>query len=121
VPKSDATDWRGSYSRKDQTLAIRSAQGFDIQVICCGRDIKPECKGGPLGRIKGKNATSILAQAIGQVITCAESESRELWIAVPDSQSFENAAKRIGRIEAFKRTGIKIGLVSETGDVRVLS
>ena len=121
LPKHGGRGWRGAYSRSNQTLAIRSAPGFDVQVVWSGKCIKAECKGGPLGSIKGKSATSILAQAIGQVIACGESGDSELWVAVPDSESFETVAVRLSKIDAFRRTGIKIALVSKTGDVRVVS
>ena len=120
VPDLIGRDWRGTYSRNGQTIAIRSVQGFDIEIVSCGKQIKAECKGGPLRNSKGKSATSILAQAIGQVITCADSMESELWVAVPDAESFENAAKRIAQIQAFINTGIKICLVHKTGTVRTV-
>jgi hypothetical protein len=120
-PENLKHEWRGSYSRKGHSLTIKAICGFDVQVRCDGRDIKAECKGGPLQRVKGRNPAAILASAIGQVIVSGSSvQSDELWVAVPDSPSFEKAGARIIKGRAFANTGIRIALVSR-GGVRLLS
>ena len=107
--------WRGTYRRDNRTLSIKSAPGFDVQVTCDDKRIRAECKGGRL-RPKGRSASAILASAIGQAIACADgADSEQLWIAVPDSESFEKACRRIMAGAVFKRTGIQIALVSRTG------
>ena len=111
--------WRGNYRRGAQTLSIKSAPGFDVQVTCDDKRIRAECKGGRL-RPKGRSASAILASAIGQAIACADgADSEQLWIAVPDSESFERACRRIMAGAVFKKTGIQIALVSTNG-TRVL-
>jgi hypothetical protein len=112
--------WRGSYSHKGQTLNIESVGGSDVHVKCDGKDIKTECKGGPLQPAKGRRPIAILASAIGQVIVSgSDAESEELWVAVPDSPAFESAGRRIIRSRAFANTGIRIALVGRSG-VRLL-
>jgi hypothetical protein len=119
-PESLKDEWRGSYSRKGQTLTIKSVCGFDVQVSCDGKNIKAECKGGPLQPVKGRSAAARLAEAIGQVIVSgSNAQSEELWVAVPDSPTFENAGGRIIKSGAFAKTGIRIALVGRSG-VRLL-
>lgn len=119
-PKELKDKWRGSYSRGDQSLTIKSAPGFDVQVRCGGKDIKAECKGGPLQPVKGRGAAAKLTSAIGQVIVAgSNAPSEELWVAVPDSPTFENACKRIVKSPSFMNTGIKIALVGRH-EVRLL-
>jgi len=121
VSNSLKDEWRGSYIRKDRSFSIRSAPGFDVQVKCGCRDIKAECKGGPLKPVKGKSATAILASAIGQaIVSGSNGDSEELWVAVPDSPLFEKAGARINKSRAFSKTGIKIALVGRA-EVRLLS
>ena len=115
-------DWRGQYSRRNQTFTIRSIQGFDVRIVGSGRSIKAECKGGPLEIVKGHGANAILAQAIGQIITSSTiSPGDELWVAVPDTPSFQIVGSRIAASRAFANTGIRIALVSMTGDVRLIN
>ena len=115
-PKILKDEWRGSYSRKGQSLSIKSVHGFDVQVSCDGKDIKAECKGGPLQPVKGRGVAAIFASAIGQVIVSgSNAQSGELWVAVPDSPTFGNAARRIIKSRAFTNTGIRIALVGRTG------
>ncbi len=119
-PENLKDEWRGSYSRKGQSLTIKSVHGFDIQVRCGGKDIRAECKGGPLESVKGRGAAAKLASAIGQVIVSGSgAQSEELWVAVPDSPTFENVGKRIVKSRAFANTGITIALVGKRG-VRLL-
>src|SRR2546430_2761811 len=55
-PKDIKKDqWRGTYSFEGHSLGITSAPGFDIQLTCNGKDIKVECKGGPLKPVKGRS------------------------------------------------------------------
>jgi hypothetical protein len=119
-PESLKDQWRGSYSRNGQSLTIKSICGFDVQVSCDGKDIKAECKGGPLKSVKGRGAATSFASAIGQVIVSGSSaQSEELWVAVPDSPAFEKAGTRINMSRAFASTGIRIALVGRSG-VRML-
>jgi hypothetical protein len=114
-------NWRGSYIRKGRTFNIKSAQGFDVKVTCDGKDIKAECKGGPMQPVKGRSPAMILVSAIGQVIVSSSiEESDELWVAVPDSPAFEKAGVRTIKSRAFVNTGIKIALVGRN-NVRLLS
>jgi hypothetical protein len=120
-PKELKDEWRGSYFRKGNSLNIRSVQGFDVQVNSGTKQVRAECKGGPLRTIKGRSPTAILANAIGQVLVSASNAgSEELLVAVPDSPAFEKAGSRISRSHAFSKTGIKIALVSKT-DVRLVN
>jgi hypothetical protein len=113
-------EWRGSYSRKGQTLTIKAVRGFDVHVRGDGKGIKAECKGGPLHPVNGRSPAAILARAIGQVIVSDwNAHSEEPWVAVPDSPTFENAGKRILKSRAFASTGIRIALVGRSG-VRLL-
>jgi hypothetical protein len=119
-PENLKDEWRGSYSRKGQTLTIKSVCGFDVQARCDGKDIRAECKRGPLQPVKGRSATAILAFAIGQIIVSgSKAQSEELWVAVPDSPTFENAGGRIIKSRAFADTEIRIALVGRNG-VRLL-
>ena len=119
-PENLKHEWRGSYSRKGQSLTIKAVRGFDVQVRGDGKDMKAECKGGPLQPVKGRRPAAILARAIWQVIVSdSNAQSAELWVAVPDSPTFENAGKRIIKSRAFANTGIRIALVGKTG-VRLL-
>ena len=121
VQQEPVRDWRGRYARQNRTFAIRSVQGFDIEIDASGRRIRAECKGGPLERMQGRGTTTILAQAIGQIVACGTvSPGDELWVGVPDTKGFENAARRIARGHVFVKTGIKIALVNRTGEVRLV-
>ncbi len=115
-PENLKDEWRGSYSRKGRSLTIKSVHGFDVQVRCGGKDITAECKGGPLQPVKGRGAAAKLASAIGQVIVSgSNAQSEELWVAVPDSPTFENVSRRIVKSRAFSNTGIRIALVGRRG------
>jgi hypothetical protein len=119
-PASLKDEWRGTYSRKGLTLEVKSVPGFDVQIRCDGKDIKAECKGGPLQPVKGRSVAAIFASAIGQtIVSGSNAQSEELWVAVPDSPTFENVGRRIIRSRAFAKTGIRIVLVGKTG-VRLL-
>jgi hypothetical protein len=119
-PENIKDEWRGPYSRRGQTLTIKSVRGFHIQVSCDGKNIKAECKGGPLQPVKGRSAAARLAAAIGQVIVSgSNAQSEELRVVVPDSPTFENAGERIIESRAFAYTGIRIALVGRNG-VRLL-
>jgi hypothetical protein len=118
-PRHLGHEWRGTYSFEGHTVSIRSVHGFDVQVRCNDKEIRAECKGGPL-QPKGQSASAVFASAIGQVIvSSSDAQSEELWVAVPDSPTFENVARRIIKGRAFANTGIKIALVSKAG-VRLL-
>jgi hypothetical protein len=115
-PENLKHEWRGSYNRKGQSLSIKAVCGFDVQVRCDGKEIRAECKGGPLQPVKGRSPTAILASAIGQVIVSgSNAQSGELWVAVPDSPAFEKAGTRINKSRAFVNTGIRIALVGRSG------
>ncbi|MBI4465035.1 MAG: hypothetical protein HY647_10050 [Acidobacteria bacterium] len=121
-PQSLKDEWRGSYTYKDRTFKINSVKGFDVQAKLGRKNIKVECKGGPLRPIQGKSVNAIFAQAIGQVIVSGiTSSADQLWVAVPDSRAFESVGRKIAKGPAFRRTGIRIALVGETGQVRLLT
>jgi hypothetical protein len=104
-------EWRGEYRRNDCTLTITSVRGFDVHFRSAGRTVKVECKGGLL-QPTGTSAKTIIADAVGQVITSDSiSPSDELWVAVPDSPAFETAGARIAENKVFRQTGIRIALV----------
>jgi hypothetical protein len=115
-------EWRGTYGWKSHTLTLRSTQGFDVQGTLNGQCVKAECKGGPLTPIKGKSESAIFATAIGQVVMSDSVVSTDaLWVAVPDSPSFEKVGTRIVNRKTFQLTGIRIVLVSGEGRVRFLN
>jgi hypothetical protein len=119
-PQDLKDEWRGTYSFEGHSLRIRSVHGFDVQLRCDGKDIKAECKGGPLQPVKGRSAAATFASAIGQVIVSgSNAPSEELWVAVPDSPTFESVGRRIIRSRTFANAGIRIALVSRT-EVRLL-
>lgn len=115
-------DWRGTYTREGQSLRIQSVHGFDVQVSHGSKSIKAECKGGRLYPVRGRGAAAVLASAIGQAIVSSSNAQppEELWVAVPDSPKFDEAAQRIKRSPAFGKTGIRIALVGKAA-VRLLS
>jgi hypothetical protein len=120
-PQDLTDEWRGTYNFEGHTLRIRSVPGFDVHVKCDAKEIRAECKGGPLRPVKGRRISQRFADAIGQVIVAgSDSEIEELWVAVPYSTSFANVGARITKSPAFAKTGIKIALVSKTG-VRLLN
>jgi hypothetical protein len=120
--KSPSGHWRGTYQRKDCSFRIQSARGFDICGTLNGKAIKVECKGGPLEPVAGRGVSDIYAKAIGQVIvTGADDPADELWVAVPDSPTFETVGTRIARARTFSATGIRIALVGKDGNVRLLN
>jgi hypothetical protein len=115
-------NWRGTYGWKGHTLCIRSTQGFDVQGILNGKSVKAECKGGPLLPTKGKSVSAILAGAIGQaLISDSIMPDDEIWIAVPDSPSFERIGTRIAKTRTLQQTGIRIVLVNREGSLRFLN
>jgi hypothetical protein len=115
-------EWRGTYCWKGHTLSLRSARGFDVQGTLNGQCVKAECKGGPLTTIKGRSVSAILANVIGQVvISDSVVPTDALWIAVPDSPSFERVGARIVNSKTFQDTGIRIVLVNGEGGVRFLN
>jgi hypothetical protein len=57
-PQDLKDEWRGTYSFEGHSLRIRSVHGFDVQLRCDGKDIKAECKGGPLQPVKGRSAAA---------------------------------------------------------------
>ena len=60
----------------------------------------------------GKNESTILARAIGQVVASnSTSHTDELWVAVPNTASFASAGERIMQSRVFAKTGIRIALV----------
>ena len=118
TPKAE---WRGTYGWKGHTLCIRSTQGFDVQASFNGQIVKAECKGGPILPIKGKSVSAILAGAIGQaIISDSIMPDDAIWVAVPDSPSFERVGTRIVNSRMLQQTGIRIVLVSREGGVRFL-
>jgi hypothetical protein len=113
--------WRETFTRNKRTLSIRSVSGFDFQSISAGKTIRAECKGGPLEAVKGQSVSGIFAEAIGQTVVADSSPDDELWVAVPDSRTFERVGLSITRQRTFKNTGIRIALVAENGEVRFLN
>jgi len=123
TPKSLKDEWRGTYTRKDCNLTISSVNGFDVRGKLGEKNIRAECKAGPLQSIKGISVRAILARAIGQVVTSefASSADDELWVAVPDTPAFESVGVKIVKGRLFAKTGIRLALVSEKGQVRLLN
>jgi hypothetical protein len=122
LPQSLNDEWRGTYGWKSHTFSIRSIRGFDVQGTLNGQCVKAECKGGPLTPTKGKSESAILATAIGQVVISDSIVPTDaLWVAVPDSPSFEKVGTRIVNGKTFQLTGIRIVLVNVKGRVRFLN
>ena len=119
-PERLKDEWRGTYSYDRHGVTIKSGMGFDVRVRCDGKEIKAECKGGPLQPTR-EQVKVIFATAVLQVILCgSEGESEELWVAVPDSHVYEDVGRQILKSPIFSRTGIRIALVGKTG-VRLLA
>ena len=121
-PSAETKDWQGDYVRDGSGLKIKSQSGPDVQISLGNRRISVECKGGPLKPIPGKSPNTILTTAIGQILCSGDvAPGDELWVAVPDSPQFRQAAERVSRVLAFQKTGISLAVVGRDGCVHFAS
>lgn len=115
---SDAQDvWQGTYAhdRHHARVVVHSKPGKAdvVATLLDGRELRVECKKGPLVRSKSSQEYPLLREALGQLLTMDRVGERDLLaVAVPSSPKFEELAQRWRQAPLISRFGICILTVS---------
>lgn len=125
--ESEGESWQGTWVKQvgEKQLRLRlhatAGQGDVVTVLQNGRRLRAEAKGGPLRRSKSSVEYPKLREALGQCLTLARVEADEdLAAAVPNGERFSELANRWRDAPLVKKLGLRILLVSPSGDVEGL-
>ena len=115
-------DWQGRYVKGGQTLSIHSTPGVGDVVVGVGKkQIRAECKGGPLIKKPGSREYRKLREALGQVITVDHVDADDvLMVAIPRTAAFCKLADKWRSAPLVAGAGIQIVLVGRDGTVEGL-
>ena len=98
-----------------------SGTGDVVARLTTGKQLRVECKKGPLVRSRSNPEYVLLHEALGQILTIAEANVDDLLaVAVPSSPKFEELAERWRSAPLVKALGLAILTVNRNGVVRGL-
>jgi len=114
--------WQGVYRTPDTPVIInvhsRPGQGDLVANLISGKNLRVECKKGPLSRKSSSPEYRLIREALGQLLTMKEVGEKDiLAVAVPHSQKFAELASRWREAPLLKQFRIRILTVDGTGNV----
>jgi len=114
--------WQGNYTRDGKTLLITPKSGIgDVVAAIAGKNVRAECKKGPLIPKKGNPEFPLIREAIGQLMTVEKvTENDFLVVGIPCTEGFRKLARRWQGRPLMVQTKITIALIGRDGVVEGL-
>lgn len=114
--------WTGTYQKDGKKLRVHCGSGSgDVVAVVGPYRIVAECKKGSSTLKKGSPQRPLLTSALGQALLLHMKPNDLAVAAVPDTSEFRKIAEQWRERPLVKKTGIRICLVGQDGNVDGLS